>query len=286
MLMAGPTPDAPRRVARPKGPKPTLSRPPWLVPAAVVAAIALLVGVGFLLVRYLNTPAPLPTIDTKSAAAVVAQISAIAPSELDKVGLGSAINSFKKVTGTPLAATGKPVVLYIGAEFCSSCAFERWAVIVALSRFGKWDGLQATRSSSTDSYPNTPTFTFRAATFTSPNVVFQAVETADRNRTALQSPSAAQKALYARYDTPGTIPFVDFGNRYTLIGTTYVNVGILDGMTWKAIADALMKPDSAQAKAVLGSANLITAAVCRLTAQKPAAVCSMPSIKAIEAKLG
>jgi hypothetical protein len=285
VLMADPTPGAPRRVARPKRPSPKLVGAPfWVVPAAVVAGIALLIGV-FLLVRHLNPPAP-PPIDANSAPAVVAEITAITPSELDKVGLGSATNSFKKVSGAGLTAGGKPVVLYIGAEFCPYCAFERWALIIALSRFGKWSGVQETRSSSKDVYPNTPTFTFRAATFTSSYVVFQAVETADRNKAALQSPSTAQKALYARYDAAGTIPFVDFGNRYTVTGATYANVGILDGMSWKAIADALMQPASAQAKAVLGSANLVTAAVCQLTAQKPAAVCSLASIKAIEARLG
>jgi hypothetical protein len=283
--MADSTPGAPRRVARPKRPKPKpVGAPFWLVPAAVVAGIAVLIG-AFLLIRHLNPPVP-PPIDANSAQAVVAEISAIPPSELDKVGLGSATNSFKRVSGTALTAAGKPVVLYIGAEFCPYCAFERWAMIIALSRFGKWSGLQETRSSSTDIYPNTPTFTFRAATFTSLYVAFQAVETADRNRKALQSPSASQHALYAHYDAAGTIPFVDFGNRYTVTGATYANVGILDGMSWKAIADALMQPASAQAKAVLGSANLVTAAVCQLTVQKPAAVCSLASIKAIEARLG
>ena len=283
--MADSTPGTPRRVARPKRPSPKpVGVPFWLVPAAVVAGIALLIG-AFLVIRHLNPPAP-PPIDANSAPAVVAEISAIPPSELDKVGLGSATNSFKKVSGTALTAAGKPVMLYIGAEFCPNCAFERWAMIIALSRFGKWSGVQETRSSSTDIYPNTPTFTFRAATFTSLYVVFQAVETADRNRKALQSPSASQHTLYARYDAAGTIPFVDFGNRYTVTGATYANVGILDGMSWKAIADALMQPASAQAKAVLGSANLVTAAVCQLTVQKPAAVCSLASIKAIEARLG
>jgi len=283
--MADPTPGTSRRVARPKRPAPKpVGAPLWLVPTAVVAGIALLIG-AFLLIRHLNPPAP-PPIDANSAPAVVAEISAIPPLELDKIGLGSATNSFKKVSGAALTAAGKPVVLYIGAEFCPYCAFERWAMIIALSRFGKWSGLQETRSSSTDIYPNTPTFTFRAATLTSQYVAFQAVETADRSRKALQSPSASQQALYARYNTAGTIPFVDFGNRYTVTGATYANVGIIDGMSWKAIADALMQPASAQAKAVLGSANLVTAAVCQLTAQKPAAVCSLASIKAIEARLG
>src|SRR6266851_827403 len=112
-LMADSTPGAPRRVARPKRPSPKpVGAPFWLVPAAVVAGIAVLIG-AFLLIRHLNPPAP-PPIDANSAPAVVAEISAIPPSELDKVGLGSATNSFKRVSGTALTAAGKPVVLYIG----------------------------------------------------------------------------------------------------------------------------------------------------------------------------
>jgi hypothetical protein len=57
-------------------------------------------------------------------------------------------------------------------------------------------------------------------------------------------------------------------------------------MSWQAVADSLAQPGSAQSKAILGSANLITATVCRLTADQPAAVCSSSSIQAIEKTLG
>ena len=285
--MARTTPGGPRRVARPKRPPPKrISRtPPWLAPVAVVAGIAVLIGV-FLLIRYMTTPSAPPAIDANSAAAVVAELGGITQAELDQVGLGSATASIKKVSGTlQVDSAGRPVVFYYGAEFCPYCAFERWGMIVALLRFGSFTGIQATTSSSTDVYANTPTFTFRAATFASPYVAFQTVETSDRNRQSLQAPTAAQQALVSRYDCAGTIPFVDFGNRYTLIGATYANPGVLAGMSWKAIADALLQPDSVQAKAILGSANLIMASVCELTAQKPSAACSA-SIKAIESRLG
>ena len=61
---------------------------------------------------------------------------------------------------------------------------------------------------------------------------------------------------------------------------------VLSGMSWQAVADALQQPDSPQAKAILGSANLITAAVCRLTADQPTTVCSSAAIQAIEKTLG
>ena len=67
---------------------------------------------------------------------------------------------FATVTGTPPTSGGKPEVLYLGAMYCPFCAAQRWAMVNALSRFGTFSGLKTTHSSSTDSYPNTPTWTY------------------------------------------------------------------------------------------------------------------------------
>src|SRR5260370_18987311 len=87
-------------------------------------------------------------------------------------------------------------------------------MIIALSRFGTFSGLKTTSSSSSDVYPNTPTFTFHGATYVSQYVDFVSVETTDRNQNTLETPTAAQQALVTQYDTSGSIPFVDFSNRY------------------------------------------------------------------------
>jgi hypothetical protein len=158
-------------------------------------------------------------------------------------------------------------------------------MIIALSRFGTFSGLKTTTSSSSDVYPNTPTFTFHGATYTSQYIDFVSVETTDRDRNPLESPTAAQQALVNQYDTSGSIPFVDFGNRYAFSGAMYLP-DILSGMSWQAVADTLRQPDSQQAKAILGSANLITAAVCRLTSDQPASVCSSATIQSLEKSLG
>jgi hypothetical protein len=158
-------------------------------------------------------------------------------------------------------------------------------MIIALSRFGTFSGLKTTSSSSTDVYANTPTFTFHGATYTSQYVDFVSVETTDRNRNPLETPTSAQQALVNQYDTSGSIPFVDFGNRYAFNGAMYLP-DVLSGMSWQAVADSLAQSSSPQAKAILGSANLVTAAICRLTADQPATVCSSSAIQAIEQKLG
>jgi Domain of unknown function (DUF929) len=247
----------------------------------VVVGLAVLVG-AFLLVRWWTTPAPPPPLTPDATQQVVAAITGLSASELDQVGTGSANNVIKAVSGPALTGpTGKPEVFYLGAEYCPYCAAERWPMIIALSRFGTFSGLQTTSSSSTDVFPNTPTFTFRKATYSSQYIDFQSVETTDRNQNPLQSPTAAEQALVTRYDSNGYIPFVDFGNRYAFNGAMYPP-SVLSGMSWQAVAEALQQPGSGQAKAILGSANLLTAAICRLTGEQPAAVCSAPSIQAIE----
>jgi thiol-disulfide isomerase/thioredoxin len=264
--------------------KPVPRTPAWVLPVAVVAALALLVA-AFLVIRWYTTPVAPPPLAVDATQRVVAAIANLPASEFDAVGKGSANNLIKAVSGTLLTGpNGRPEVFYFGAEYCPYCAAERWPIVVALSRFGTFSGLKTTSSSSSDIYSNTPTFTFHGATYTSQYIDFASVETTDREQKPLESPTAAQQALVSQYDTSGSIPFVDFANKYVVSGAMYLP-DVLSGMSWQAVADSLAQPDSAQAKAILGSANLITAAVCRMTADQPATVCSS-AIQAIEKTIG
>jgi thiol-disulfide isomerase/thioredoxin len=264
--------------------KPVSRTPVWVTPAAIVGALAIVIA-GFLVVRWYITPLPPPTPSTDATQQVLAEITSLPQSELDSIGQGTANNLIKPVTGSALTgSTGKPEVLYVGAEYCPYCAAERWPLIIALGRFGTLTGLQATTSSATDIYPNTPTFTFRSATYASQYIDFVAVETKDRNQSPLQSPTAAEQQLVNRYDTSNSIPFVDFANRYVFAGAMY-SPDLLGGSTWQSVARDVQNPDSAQAKAIVGSANLITAAICKTTQDQPAAVCSGAAIQSLERKL-
>ena len=275
-------PQTPRKTAGRPMRKPVRRTPAWVAPVATVGGLAVIV-VAFLAIRYMTTPASVPPASPDVTATVVSAITSLPASELDQVGLGSAQNMVTRVNGPALTVSGKTAVFYYGAEYCPYCAAERWAMIVALSRFGTFSGLKTTTSSSSDIYPDTPTFTFHGATYTSQYIVFQSVESTDRNRAALESPTASQMALVNSYDSGGSIPFVDFGNRYAFDGATY-KPDVLQGLTWQQIADDLQNPSSPQAQGVLGSANLITAAICKLTSNQPATACT-PAIQAIEAKL-
>lgn len=234
--------------------------------------------------------------------AIVNNTTSVPAATLDKVGGGSVLQGAKTLIpikgGTPLTENGKPEMLYMGAEYCPYCAAERWGMVVALSRFGTFSGLQTTHSSSTDVDPNTPTWTFVKAKFTSKYLSFSPVEMesnvpdpATQQYKPLQKPTAAQQALLSKYDAApyvpqqdaGSIPFVDFGNKYMISGASY-DGGVLGGKTWAQIAAALKNPSSPIAQGVDGTANYMTAAICKLTNNQPATACTA-TVKGLESKL-
>jgi uncharacterized protein DUF929 len=264
--------------------KPVAGTPSWVMPAAVVGGLAVLIA-AFLVIRWYTTPLPPKAPSQDTTAQVISIITNLPSSEFDTVGQGTATNLIKPVSGAALTgASGKPEVMYVGAEYCPYCAAQRWPLIIALSRFGTFTGLQTTTSSSTDVNPNTITFTFRSATYTSQYIDFHSVETLDRDQNPLQTPSSAEQQLIDRYDSGGTIPFLDFGNRYSSTGAYYLP-NVISGVSWLALADTLKQPDSTEAKAIIGSANLITAAICKMDGDQPASVCSSATIQNLEKNL-
>ena len=205
-------------------------------------------------------------------------------STLATIGAGSALpGAIKPVAGSPLTSGGKPEMLYIGAEWCPYCAAERWAMAVALLRFGTFSPLRGIHSSSTDVYPNTATVTFYRAKYTSKYLVFTPVENQDINHSLLQKPTPAQQAIWNKYDPSNGYPFINFGNRF-IAGTTY-NPQVLQGLTWSQIAADLHNASSPVAKGVNGSANMFTAAICRLTGNAPANVCTAAPVSTLEGKI-
>jgi hypothetical protein len=63
------------------------------------------------------------------------------------------------------------------------------------------------------------------------------------------------------------------------------DVGVLRGMTAEQIGSALGDPSTAQAKAILGGANALTAAICTATGNTPNEVCGQAAVKALQATL-
>jgi hypothetical protein len=225
------------------------------------------------------------------AATVGDQITTVSESTLDTVGVPDGVHLPTRVASAPaLASGGRPEVLYVGAEYCPFCAAERWALTEALSRFGTFTHLSATRSSSSDTDPDTPTLSYFGSTFASRSVVFQPVETTTNqpegdSYRALETPTGAEAAVMAAYDrspyapSSGGIPFIDIGNRWIINGASY-DPSILAGQTQASVAAAMGDPSTTIAQLVDGTANVITAAVCDITGGQPLAVCDTPAVTA------
>ena len=58
---------------------------------------------------------------------------------------------------------------------------------MALAHFGTWSNLGSTRSAATDVYPNTATFSFRAAHYRSAEITLRTTELTDNAGRELQS---------------------------------------------------------------------------------------------------
>jgi hypothetical protein len=224
---------------------------------------------------------------TPLAAGVLSHVTSVSAATLAQVGDPGSLTEPVKVSGSPSVlegADGKPEILYIGAEYCPFCAAERWAVVEALSRFGSFSGLSATHSSTSDVYPDTKTFSFYGSTYSSPYFDFVAVEeqtnqVVGSGYATLQTPTASEQKVLDTYDTspysstPGSIPFLDIGNRFIVAGASYTPA-ILQGLSMSQIAAQLNDPSSVVAQAIDGTANLITASICATTGDQPASACA------------
>ena len=268
----------------------------WLLIGGVLVIIAIIIGTFIILS---NQQASTPSGPTQASSQVFNAVTNVDPTVLATVGTGGVQNPLHPVPGPPsilVGPTGKPQFLYIGAEYCPYCAAQRWATVVALSRFGTFDKLYQTTSSSTDIYPSTPTFTFYTghyggSFYTSKYIDFVPVETEDQQQNPLQTPTTEQENLLNTYDAPpyttqsGSIPFIDIANQYVLVGASY-SAQDLQNLQWQDIANNLSDPTSTVAKDILGTANYMTAGICMTTHQQPGGVCNTDVIQKIEQSLG
>jgi hypothetical protein len=188
------------------------------------------------------------------------------------------------IIGSPLMYGGKPGILYVGANYCPYCAATRWSLIIALMRFGTFSGLKYMTSSSTDIFPNTVTFTFYNSSYSSSYVSFVSVETTTNTKAPLQQPNGTEIALVNKYDTAQgqPIPFIDFGNRKLQIGGIFSPGGVLTSKDWQQTIDLMGNGSTVQSQAIIGGANLFTAAICTMDNNTPASVCSQPYVQALQ----
>lgn len=266
--------------------RPPLTRTARFAWVAVVVIVALVIALVVVALTHTTViergaePAPVAT-------SALAELASLPASAFDAVGVSAPTSGVRLPhvvpAGTPeLTSGGKPLVFYTGAEYCPFCAAERWALVVALSRFGHFTTLYETSSSGTSAFPSTPTFTFAGAVYTSPYVAFTGVEqystaTASGGGFARISTLAPdQQALVDRFDHPVAaepFPFVDVANR--LVGTAAgFSPAVLHGLSQGAIIAGLDAPSTPAAQGIVAAADALSAGVCAATGQRPAAVCT------------
>lgn len=215
-------------------------------------------------------------------AGVLGAVSSVSLDTLAEVGIPQGLTAPSKVQGSPPLLTGpdgKLEVLYVGSEYCPFCAAQRWALVVALSHFGNFSALSATQSSKTDQYPATQTFSFYGSRYTSPSLDFVPVELQTNQAVGgvyptLQRLTPAQESVLKTFDSapytdqPGSIPFIDIGNRFVTVGASY-SPAVLAGLSMSQIAAALSHPNSVIAQAIDGTANVLIRAISSATGAAP-----------------
>jgi len=281
----------------------------FLASGSVLVVLAVVV----ILIVVRSATSPAGTSSTRGAAATAAETASVIKlattvpaSTLNSVGKGAAAAPIPTRGHQPaLTSDGKPEVLFMGEEPCPYCGAERWALIVALSRFGTFSNLHLIRSSSEDVYSNTSTFSFYKSTYTSKYVDFNPVEMYSEkvvgdSYAPLQTPTATDLAMMGKYDVApyttenGAYPFVDIGNQYLITSAQYLpsllgSTPAVDpshfGLTWAQIAADIQDPTNTVAQGIDGAANALTAAICKLTKNAPAAVCDSAAAQAAEGSL-
>ena len=115
-----------------------------------------------------------------------------------------------------ISSDGKPTFVYIGAQGCPYCAGMRWAITIALSRFGNFSKLFYDRSATNDANVPTLMFNFSQTLFnqaTSDPSINGQVPYGDENPEPFQT-GAYYASKYINFE-----PFDEYGGSF-LINTT------------------------------------------------------------------
>lgn len=218
-----------------------------------------------------------PPAGTPIPAATLAKLASVPISTLNSAPTSGILQSPQSVAHPALTANGKPEILYMGAEWCPHCAAERWALYVALSKFGTFSP-QPGSIHSANRDGNVPTLTFYGTTYSSPYLSFVPVEVftnhpSGNGYTRLQTPTASQLQLWQNANG-GTFPFVDLGGKQILSGAQYSFVD-LQNLSFSAVANQVGNNSTAIGANIDASAAQMVKTICSsLTHGQPTSVCS------------
>jgi hypothetical protein len=264
-------------------PKETTSRNLQVALVAIIIVVGALIG-GLIVAtgrgNTTTTTAPTGILGTDINSSLYQDFN-VSFSTLASIGSGgSGVSAPSSIASSPLKNGALPEILYIGAEFCPYCGAERWALVVALSKFGNFTGLEYMQSADDDPSPaGVPTLTFLNANYTSKYLSFVTVENEDRNHDTLQVPNGEEETLWNEYN-PNAFPFVDIGGQFDLTTSQY-DYNDLVGLNWTQVGSQLNNVSSPIAQVIDGSANNLISAICQITNQSPASVCGETYLKSI-----
>lgn len=273
--------------------------PRWRTLLVLVVAALVVVGV---LAGLRHGPAASPSASSQPTATksqdnrtLLDAIAHVDPKVVAAVGAGGLGNSLVQVKNAPgmMGPSRHPQVVFLATEGCGLCAAQRWSMVVALSRFGTVKDVMLAISSVKEATGPLATFSFRKLQYSSRYVDLVAVETVDANGHPLATLSPGDQQVVDTYDAPpyvpessrGAVPWLDVANRYLMSGSGY-SAAVLENLTWTQIAEKLGNAQDPVAKAVLGNANWITAAICRVTGMNPASVCQAAPVLQLAEQLG
>jgi thiol-disulfide isomerase/thioredoxin len=206
------------------------------------------------------------------------------PSAAASVALGQ----IRRESSEPLLDGGKPLVFFMGAEWCPFCASERWGLVEATSRFGKWSGLRELRSrEGQDYFPALATYDLSQATYTSDYISIRHIEVATVEGDPLQKLGSFEEGLVNGYDKLGSVPFLFASGppgRYTV--ELPFSPGLLDGQSFASLRKEVAAGAPTPAvEAIDGQADAITALICKLDGRQPASVCAKGTTPTLEGEL-
>lgn len=252
----------------------------WLggIVGLVVVIIAIIVVVG-------NIDAQQAQQNSGQAYKAVTTIPAATFARADTGSVSSSPMTHVKSAPVLKGPDGKPEILYVGGEYCPYCAAQRYVVLAALSRFGTFKNV----SPITASEGSISTFTFEGSSYSSNYISLDAKEAYDNNQQPLDTLNAQDSAVVNTYNKApyvsssgaGGIPFMSIANQYVSVSSYYDNT-LLAGKSYAAIASQLGDSSSDIGRGVLGGANYLTAAICSVTNNQPANVCSASYIPALQ----
>ncbi len=230
------------------------------------------------------------------------------------------IGSFKVYPTNGVVINGKPSVIYLGSITCVFCGENRWAMALALSRFGSFNALYKGYSALQDS--DVPTLYWNANEYTTPGLditnhynspyinfitledeypitggfALQPMSTIGQevNNSKNQSAIAAFNLINKLNNFTGT-PYtiwgnyqlngadgIDFGNSTAIIGS-YPEITY---MTHAQILNSLAKPNDQFSWSEYAAADVYIAEMC-LTMNNSTSIsaCSLPAISKIELQI-